>query len=637
MAKVIWGVDFGTWSLKVARGVYDSRSGTITCDLLDEIPYGDLPAGYDATPLEKQREGAIALRQRYDIGTRDALCVSVTGSEVFSRFINLPPVPESIDRIIRYEAGQQIPFDLNDVIWDYQQVKDNPEPGEEIEVGLFALKEGRVQELLDMLEPWRESLRVVQNAPLAVYNLLEYEGLVEQPLIVMDVGATTTDVLALNPPRFWVRSLLVAGNDITNALVEGFGVSAEEAERIKRRMDRSSHRQRMMEVLDPVFDEISSEIQRTLGYYKSLARDVQFDRILLMGNAARMDGLREMLARRLQYRFQTIGTLNRVQLDDSVNTQDLQARLPGFSAALGLLVQGAGQARININMVPEEIVLSTELSRKKPWLAAAGVAILVFVALLWLGQRLNAQEVQRSLNNVDWEPVEEIQTHENEYNSVMQEVSQLRDSPLAQLAETPVDRDFYIEMLAEVTESLPGDISLVGLNVDWYEAPAEGDWRATLGPLGESVLRRGGRRPEGRERPDDWAEEYYRRRGEERGEGPPPGGEGLMDLMGGGEREGTGETVVGNKLILQFSAESRRITRGRQFVEEQVLERLRNLPMPGDPTRKAFSQVGLLVELHDVIRAVQPVGADTMFAPPPEHLAGFEVYAVVNLESESES
>lgn len=176
MAKVIWGLDFGDWALKVARGTFDRKSDTLTVDLFDEIVYGELPCGYDASLLDKHREGVVAFRNKHQIGAGDALCVCVSGSEVFSRFINLPPVPESVGEIIRYEARQQIPFDIDDVVWDYQPVKEEHEVGEEIEVGLFALKKERVAELMDLLQPWRSNLRVLQDAPLAVYNLLEYKA-----------------------------------------------------------------------------------------------------------------------------------------------------------------------------------------------------------------------------------------------------------------------------------------------------------------------------------------------------------------------------------------------------------------------------------------------------------------------------
>ena len=51
------------------------------------------------------------------------MAISVSGQSGLARFIKLPPVEaEKIPDIVRYEARQQIPFDLNDVIWDYQRM-----------------------------------------------------------------------------------------------------------------------------------------------------------------------------------------------------------------------------------------------------------------------------------------------------------------------------------------------------------------------------------------------------------------------------------------------------------------------------------------------------------------------------------
>ena len=35
MAKAIWGIDFGNWSLKVVRASYDKKSDTLTLNLYD--------------------------------------------------------------------------------------------------------------------------------------------------------------------------------------------------------------------------------------------------------------------------------------------------------------------------------------------------------------------------------------------------------------------------------------------------------------------------------------------------------------------------------------------------------------------------------------------------------------------------
>ncbi len=276
------------------------------------------------------------------------------------------------------------------------------ELGEEIEVGLFALKRERVEELLDLLSPWRRNLRVIQDAPLAVYNFLEYEQRVDEPCIVLDVGGATADVLVLNPPRYWVRTLLVAGNDLTNALVQKLGVTSQEAELIKARAGRSAHREQILRTLQPVFDEITNEVQRSLGYYKSLVRETKFDRILALGNAMRLEGMQQVLGGGLQYKVEPLRELRRIQVGEGVDREKLAEGLPGACAALGLIVQGAGAGRITINMVPEDIATAAEISRKKPWILAAAAGVLVIAGLLF-GRRIPVcTEQSRRQQDVDW-------------------------------------------------------------------------------------------------------------------------------------------------------------------------------------------------------------------------------------------
>lgn len=352
MPRSIWGLDIGEWSLKVARGSVEKATGEIVVDLYDTIPYCELPCGTEADALVRFREGLGEFAERYVIGKKDRLCVAVSGSEVFSRFINLPPVPERLSEIIRYEARQQIPFDIDRVVWDFQPIKEEYEIGEEIEVGLFALKEERISEFLEMLGPWERNLAVIQDSPLAVYNFLRYEGWVEEPLVVLDVGAHTTDVLILNHPRFWIRPVLIGGNDLTNALVEKFGISFEEAERVKQRAAGSPHEAQIQRVIAPVVQNIISEVQRSVGYYKGLARGVRFERVLAIGNTFKMSGLAKFINKGLQYEVQKLDKLRNIRLAPSVDKNKFRKELGGACAALGLLVQGAEQGHMKINLMP---------------------------------------------------------------------------------------------------------------------------------------------------------------------------------------------------------------------------------------------------------------------------------------------
>ena len=83
------------------------------------------------------------------------MAIAVPGQSGLARFIKLPPVErKKIPDIVKYEARQQIPFALEDVVWDYQPLVGSEDEGYalETEVGLFAMKRDQVARALKPLE-----------------------------------------------------------------------------------------------------------------------------------------------------------------------------------------------------------------------------------------------------------------------------------------------------------------------------------------------------------------------------------------------------------------------------------------------------------------------------------------------------
>ncbi|MFO7956976.1 MAG: cell division protein FtsA [Candidatus Brocadiia bacterium] len=455
----------------------------------------------------------------------------------------------------------------------------------------------------------------------------------------LDIGASTTDVLVLNPPRFWVRSLLMAGNDLTNALVEKFGVSQDEAEKIKRRISQSRHREQIMNILEPVFDEIANEIQRSLGYYKSLVREVKFEKALLMGSAVRMAGTREMLGRRLQYDVGSMQKLERVKMAPGLDSEALQASLPGFGAALGLLVQGAGQARVGINMVPEEIALAGELSEKKPWVLAAAIGLLVVVGVVFGFETAYGARLESVDREVRWELVEQIDDLEQQYQSRQDRIEQLKNNPVARLASPGVERDMYLDLLPALAQALPRDVYLVSMNCTWQEPDELEQFAEEAGQAVRGRRRRQPRAPTGpqpQQGPPEWLTEAMLT-GEGGPEGIPP------EARGGRQRdrqtqegfaigEVQPEKSTQSELVVRFSAESRVVRRGKAFIEEQVLGSLREARF-GEEDAPVFKEVRLIGELRDVYR--RALDGKEVAEPAPgrtEHYVAFDAYGVVNLE-----
>ena len=64
---------------------------------------------------------------------------AIAAQSAFARFVKLPLVDqEKIERVIGFEAQQNVPFPIDEVVWDYQLI--GGAPGEQVEVVIVAVK-----------------------------------------------------------------------------------------------------------------------------------------------------------------------------------------------------------------------------------------------------------------------------------------------------------------------------------------------------------------------------------------------------------------------------------------------------------------------------------------------------------------
>ncbi len=150
----VWGIDAGDSALKAVKLKLVGKS----IALLDfrVIRYSDL-GGEAGARREGMLPQAIAALQQAGLG-RDRCIVSIAPQMVFNRFINLPPVDKRrIPEIVLYEAKQQIPFNLNEVVWAYEPIRKQFVLGEEIEIGLFAAKREVIEAYLAELSALRQA------------------------------------------------------------------------------------------------------------------------------------------------------------------------------------------------------------------------------------------------------------------------------------------------------------------------------------------------------------------------------------------------------------------------------------------------------------------------------------------------
>src|SRR5690606_28006740 len=140
------------------------------------------------------------------------VAISVPGQSGLSRFFKPPPVDaKKIPDIVRFEARQQIPFALEEVIWDYQLLAGQEVDGFDVdaEVGLFAMKRDQVFRVIEPFSNADVELDIVQLAPLSIFNFVTYDLLGDKArsfdpdspppsVVVLSLGTETTDLVVTN-------------------------------------------------------------------------------------------------------------------------------------------------------------------------------------------------------------------------------------------------------------------------------------------------------------------------------------------------------------------------------------------------------------------------------------------------------
>src|SRR5215471_14222270 len=203
-SKSFLSVDFGAGSLKLAEFEVNEAGGLRLKQYAIKSlgAEGAQESTREATIL-KALQGVIAEKH---ITARD-VNVCAPGFHVFSKFVKLPPVdPAKVTQIIQYEAQQNVPFPLEEVVWDYQIL--GTAQGGELEVLLVAIKADIVEGLFRVTETAKLQQQLADVSPAALCNAFRYNyGDLEDCTMLLDVGAKTSNLLFFEKGKVFSRSI----------------------------------------------------------------------------------------------------------------------------------------------------------------------------------------------------------------------------------------------------------------------------------------------------------------------------------------------------------------------------------------------------------------------------------------------
>jgi type IV pilus assembly protein PilM len=387
----VWGIDLGQCGLKAIR--LQEIDGQIVATAFDYVEHPKILSQPDADPDQLTREALDKFLSRNSL-RGDIVAISVPGQSGLARFVKLPPVEEKkIADIVRFEAKQQIPFNLEEVVWDYQKIGSGVVTdgfAMETEIGLFAMKRDMVSRYLQHFKDVGVDVHLVQMAPLALCNFVGYDLLAKDAgsggegggrkncVVALDIGADSSNLVITDGERIiWQRPIPLGGNHFTRALTKDLKLTFAKAEHLKRNATKSPDLKKILAALKPVLNDFVGEVQRSLGYFTNTHRDAHIEYMIGLGNAFRLPGLQKFLAEKLQLEVRKLNKMERINGDQVVTQQVFTENILTFAVAYGLALQGLKRARLLTNLLPGEIRVERLVKAKKPFAVAAAAALLL--------------------------------------------------------------------------------------------------------------------------------------------------------------------------------------------------------------------------------------------------------------------
>ncbi|MBT7727998.1 MAG: pilus assembly protein PilM [Planctomycetaceae bacterium] len=397
-SRNVWGIDIGKCGLKALRCSLSPQPGKLVAETFDYIEYPMLLTQPEADPTELIRDALEEFLRRNDVAG-DTIAVSVPGQSGLSKFIKLPPVEASkIPDIVTYEARQQIPFPLEQVVWSWQRLEGGIEESGfviDAEIALFAMKRDQVTKAI---EPFKESdieIDLLQLSPVSLANVVMFDQLPNASeidpdappasIVLASMGVDTTDLVITNGLKIWQRTMPIGGNNFTRALVQGMRMTFAKAENLKRNAARADDPKKVFQTLRPVFNEFASELQRSLNYFTGQDRTAKIGQVLLVGNAAKLRGLSDFLAKQLQLEVHRLREFKSLEGDLVLKAPVFRENQLGFSTVYGLCLQGLGVSSIRTNLLPSDVTRDRLIQAKKPWAVAAMLGLLVAALINFFG------------------------------------------------------------------------------------------------------------------------------------------------------------------------------------------------------------------------------------------------------------
>ncbi len=245
------------------------------------------------------------------------IVAAVGGRDVIVKKISIERVKEQQAReLMRWEAEQHVPFDMDSVELDFQ-ILDPDADGLEMSVLLVAAKRDLVQARRHLLEEAGVSPAVIDVDAFALHNAFEanHPDAMQGTVALLNIGNEITNLNILDDGvPILTRDLTVGTRRFREDLQREHGIGGDEGEQMLRGYDRTLELDGAVTMRG---EEIAVGIERASTFLATSSRNFgQIRAVYACGGGSRVPGLLQWLGERLRIPVQLANPLARISVRD---------------------------------------------------------------------------------------------------------------------------------------------------------------------------------------------------------------------------------------------------------------------------------------------------------------------------------
>ncbi len=349
--------------------------------------------------------------------TANAVRISLSAQNSFQRLSKLPPVlgsKDAVDRIVENEAEQTVPYAIDEIEWGYQllyheweeMVPEEQEDGtiqevsvkrEENEALFIAMRSEDVVTYTDVIEESGKTVLSVDAAPVALFNAaLAAQIKEDECALLINIGGSSTSLMIADHRRVFMRTIPTAGEAVTSSIAREFAIERDQAEDFKRRYGfvalggayeepESELAAKISKLTRNVMTRLHGEISRSINVWRAQHGGSAPTRVLLAGGGSTMMYTTDFFNEKLRVPAEYLNTYSLIDFGEALDKELLQSAATMSQALIGLGLRGLDHAPLDISLLPRKIKKQVEFNRRKPFLYASVVTLLVCLLIVIFG------------------------------------------------------------------------------------------------------------------------------------------------------------------------------------------------------------------------------------------------------------